>query len=246
MLEGQLDRFVMLDDETHEMYNRMKLMVNKTRAYGSKKWTNKIIAQRLLRAYTIRDTALVSIIISGPNLKRMTPKDILARIINHELILEEARYVKNLSKGIVSTKKDVIALKDSKKSKKKQIQVESSSEEDQDEDEEDEEEYDKGEMTLFIKKFNKYISKRRHFKGDKKEKTRSKWVCYNCSKNGLFISQCLMRGKMKIMIRKRRRTRDTRKIRNSQRRSLMDKLMLVKNRTQMLRVPSQKAMTWQP
>jgi hypothetical protein len=190
MLEGQLDRFVMLDDETHEMYNRMKLMVNKTRAYGSKKWTNKIIAQRLLRAYTIRDTALVSIIISGPNLKRMTPKDILARIINHELILEEARYVKNLSKGIVSTKKDVIALKDSKKSKKKQIQVESSSEEDQDEDEEDEKEYDKGEMTLFIKKFNKYISKRRHFKGDKKEKTRSKWVCYNCSKNGLFISQC--------------------------------------------------------
>jgi hypothetical protein len=35
------------------------------------------------------------------------------------LLLEEARYVKNLSKGIVSTKKDVVALKDSKKSKEK-------------------------------------------------------------------------------------------------------------------------------
>jgi hypothetical protein len=45
MLEGQLDRFVMLDDETsQEMYNRMKLMVNKVRAYGSKKWTNKLMA----------------------------------------------------------------------------------------------------------------------------------------------------------------------------------------------------------
>jgi hypothetical protein len=45
----------------------------------------------------------------------MTPNDILARIINHELLLEEARYVKNLSKGIVSTKKDGVALKVSKK-----------------------------------------------------------------------------------------------------------------------------------
>jgi hypothetical protein len=148
MLEGQLVRFVMLDDETpQEMYNYMKLMVNNVRAYGSKKWTNKLMAQRLLGASTIRVTTLVSIIRSDPNLKSMKPEDILARIINHELLLEEARYVKNLSKGIVSTKKDVVALKASKKSKKKQIQVESSSEEEQDEDEEDEEkEYDEEEM----------------------------------------------------------------------------------------------------
>jgi hypothetical protein len=49
MLEVQLDQFVMLYDETpQEMYNRMKLMVNKERAYGSKKWANKLMAQRLL------------------------------------------------------------------------------------------------------------------------------------------------------------------------------------------------------
>jgi hypothetical protein len=102
MLEGQLDRFVMLDDETpQEMYNHMKLMVNKVRAYGSKKWTNKLTAQRLIRAYTIRDTTLVSIIRGDPNLKRMTPEDVLVRIINDELLLEEAKYVKNLSMGIV-------------------------------------------------------------------------------------------------------------------------------------------------
>jgi hypothetical protein len=48
----------------------------------------------------------------------------------------------------------------------------SSGEEEQDEDDEDEKkEYDEEEMALFIKKFNKYISKRRPFKGDKKEKT---------------------------------------------------------------------------
>jgi hypothetical protein len=45
MLQGQLDRFVMLDDETpQEMYNHMKLMANKVRAYGSKKWTSKLMA----------------------------------------------------------------------------------------------------------------------------------------------------------------------------------------------------------
>jgi hypothetical protein len=137
MLEGKLDWFVMLDDETpQEMYNRMKLMVNKVKAYGSKRCTHKLMAHRLLRSYTIRDTTLVSIIRSDPNHTKMKPKDILGRIINHALLLEEARYVKNLSKGIVSTKKDVVALKASKKSKKKQIQVESSSEEEQDEDEE--------------------------------------------------------------------------------------------------------------
>jgi hypothetical protein len=38
MLEGQLDRFVMLDDETpQEMHNHMKRLVNKVRAYGSKR-----------------------------------------------------------------------------------------------------------------------------------------------------------------------------------------------------------------
>jgi hypothetical protein len=53
-----------------------------------------------------------------------------------------------------------------------------------------------------------------------------------------------MRGKMKTMIR--RRTRATRKTRNLQRRSLMGKLMLVKNGTQVMRVLSQKVVTWQP
>jgi hypothetical protein len=47
--------------------------------------------------------------------------------------------------------------------------MESPSEEENDE---DEKEYDKKEMTLFIKKFNKFISKRRSSKGDRKEKPR--------------------------------------------------------------------------
>jgi hypothetical protein len=45
-------------------------------------------------------------------------------------------------------------------------------------------------VTLFIKKVNKFIKKRRPYKGGRKEKPRSKRVCYNCCKNGRFIAQC--------------------------------------------------------
>jgi hypothetical protein len=45
-------------------------------------------------------------------------------------------------------------------------------------------------VALFIKKFNKFIKKRRPYKGDRREKPRSKRVCYNCEENGHFIAQC--------------------------------------------------------
>jgi hypothetical protein len=88
------------------------------------------MVKRLLRAYTIGDTTLVSIIRGDPILRRMTPEDVLARIINHGLLLEEAKYVKNLSKGIVSTKKEHRS-QGKKEKQEKQIPVESSSEEEQ-------------------------------------------------------------------------------------------------------------------
>jgi hypothetical protein len=43
---------------------------------------------------------------------------------------------------------------------------------------------------LFIKKFNKFIKKRRPYKGERKEKSMSKRVCYNYDKNWHFIAQC--------------------------------------------------------
>jgi hypothetical protein len=55
-----------------------------------------------------------------------------------------------------------------------------------------------------------------------------------------------MRGKIRTLTRKRRKTRATKRTKNSQRRSHMDKLMLVKNGTQVMRVLSQKVMTWKP
>jgi hypothetical protein len=49
LIEGQLDRFVMLDDEyPQEMYNRLKNLVNKVRAYGPRRWSDRRVIDRML------------------------------------------------------------------------------------------------------------------------------------------------------------------------------------------------------
>jgi hypothetical protein len=115
--------------------------------------------------------------------------DVLGRIINHEIYIKEANHIKNLYKGVTTTKKQKIALKASKKSKNKQVVVEASSEE---EEEEDSSECDTEEMTLFMRKFKKYMNKKKFSKGDKKFniKSTTKIICYNCGKHGYFIANC--------------------------------------------------------
>jgi protein-arginine kinase activator protein McsA len=91
-------------------------------------------------------------------------------------------------------------------------------------------------MALFTKKFNKFIKRRRPYKGERKENPRSKRVCHNCGKNGHFIANEHMRGSKKTMTKKRSLIKATRKTRNILRRSLMIKLILAKNGTQVMRV----------
>jgi hypothetical protein len=49
LIEGQLDRFVMLDDESpREMYDKLKKLVHKVRAYGSRRWGEQTVIDRML------------------------------------------------------------------------------------------------------------------------------------------------------------------------------------------------------
>jgi hypothetical protein len=154
MLEGQLNRFIMFDDETpQDMFNHLKKMVNKVKALGSKKWTDRMLTERLMRAYTPMNYKVVALICQKPAYKRMTSDDVLGWIINHEMHIEEANHIKNLYKGVSTSKKQDIALKARNKSKKKQILIASpSEEEEEDDDDDDEKEYDLDETALFIKK----------------------------------------------------------------------------------------------
>jgi hypothetical protein len=59
----------------------------------------------MLRAYAVKDTTVIYLIQQDPTFKKMTPDDVLGKIINHEMLIQEAQLVKNLSKGIISSKK---------------------------------------------------------------------------------------------------------------------------------------------
>jgi hypothetical protein len=180
MLEDQLNYFIMYDDETpHEMFNRLKKLVNKARAIRSKKWTDHILMERLMMTYTPMNYNIVALVRQDSAYKKMTSDDVFRRIMNHEMNIQETNNIKNLYKGVLTFKKQDIALK-ANKSKKKKVLIESLSEE---EEEESEREYDEDEMTLFIKKFNKFIKKRIPYKGERKVKPRSKRVCYNYGKS---------------------------------------------------------------
>jgi hypothetical protein len=76
----------MYDDETpHEMFNRLKKLVNKARALGSKKWTNRMLMERLMMAYTPINYNVMALICQDPAYKKMTSDDVLERIMNHEM-----------------------------------------------------------------------------------------------------------------------------------------------------------------
>jgi hypothetical protein len=78
MLEGQLNRFIMYDDEmTHEMFNRLMKLVNKARALGSKKWTDHMLMERLMMAYTPMNYNVVALIRQDLAYKKMTSDDML-------------------------------------------------------------------------------------------------------------------------------------------------------------------------
>jgi hypothetical protein len=68
----------MYDNETpHEMFNWLKKLVNKARSLGSKKWTDRMLTERLMMAYTHMNYNVVFLIRQDPIYKKMTSDDVL-------------------------------------------------------------------------------------------------------------------------------------------------------------------------
>jgi uncharacterized protein (UPF0297 family) len=59
----------------------------------------------MMKAYTPMNNNVVALIHQDPAYKRMSSDDVFVRIMNHEIYIEEVNYIKNLSKGITSTRK---------------------------------------------------------------------------------------------------------------------------------------------
>jgi hypothetical protein len=58
-----------------------------------------------MRAYTPMNYNMVALIHQDPTYKKMTSDDVLGMIINHEMYIEEANHIKNLYKGVSTSKK---------------------------------------------------------------------------------------------------------------------------------------------
>jgi hypothetical protein len=72
-----------------------KKLVNKVRGYSSRRCGDWRVIDRTLRAYAVKDTTGISLIQQDSTFKKMTPDDVLGKIINHEILVEEANLVKN-------------------------------------------------------------------------------------------------------------------------------------------------------
>jgi hypothetical protein len=133
-----------------------RLSINKLWSIGSNKWNGHEVVKRMLWPFLVRNTVLCTLIREALNYRKVTLEEVLGKIINHD-IMEEAKYMKNLSKGIITTTKPKeIALKASNKHKAKVIKKETPSE-----DEEEESSLDEKEMALFIRSFKQIMKGRK-------------------------------------------------------------------------------------
>jgi hypothetical protein len=90
----------MYDDETpHEMFNQLKKVVNKARALGSKKWTDRMLMKRLMMAYTPMNYNVVALICQEATYKKMSSDEVFGMILNHEMNIQKANDIKNLYKA---------------------------------------------------------------------------------------------------------------------------------------------------
>jgi hypothetical protein len=94
LVEGELGRFAMIrGEEPTQTYNRLKTLVNNIRIYGSTRWKDHDVVRLMLRSFTVIDPHLVNLICDTSRYTKMTPEEILEKIVSGRMMVKEARYV---------------------------------------------------------------------------------------------------------------------------------------------------------
>jgi len=146
------------------MYNRLNKIVNKIRALGGEKWSDRDVVDKILVAYMARDVNLPTLIREKRGFKRFTPADVIGRIELQLITVNEAKLTQEISKLHEQLEKNNgVALKASQMNNGKITLGSTSSkmkESDSDDDDDD--------MPLFIKRFNKVMKKNGYFNKNNK------------------------------------------------------------------------------
>jgi hypothetical protein len=100
LVEGELGRFtIKRGEEPTEMYNRLKILVNKIQSYGSIRWTDHDVARLMLGSFIVIDPHLVNLIRENPRYTKMLLEEILGKFVNGRMMVKEARYVDDITNG---------------------------------------------------------------------------------------------------------------------------------------------------
>jgi hypothetical protein len=100
LVEGELGRFAMIrGEELTQTYNRLKTLINKIRSYESTRWTDHDVVRLMLRSFTVIDPHLVNLIRENPRYTKMTPVEILGKLVSGRMMVKEARYVDDALNG---------------------------------------------------------------------------------------------------------------------------------------------------
>jgi hypothetical protein len=67
--------------------------------------TPTMLTERLMMVYTPMNYGVVTLIHQDPTYKKMASNDVLGRIMNHGMNIQEANNIKNLYKGVSTSKK---------------------------------------------------------------------------------------------------------------------------------------------
>jgi hypothetical protein len=178
LVEGELGRFAMIrGEEPTQTYNRLKTLVNKIRSYRSTRWTDHDVVRLMLRSFTVIDPHLVNLIRENPRYTKMTPEEILEKIVSRRMMVKEARYVDDALNGPLPLHEpQPVALKATSSKEalpSKVAQVEAAG-------------LNEDEMALIIKRFKTALQGRKEYHN--KNKSRGKRSFFKCSKSSHFIA----------------------------------------------------------
>jgi hypothetical protein len=182
VIEGELGWFAMKRGEgPHEIYNRLKSLVNQVRNYGSKRWTDHEVIRLMLRSFTIFNANLISLVREIHRYTKLSPEEVLGKFVSHQMMVKDTKYINDIANGsLPSTVPQVVAFKatdDKEAFPSKVAQFEATDLNDE-------------EMALVINRFKNTL--KRHKDYNNKNKSKGKHACFKCSKSSHIIANCLI------------------------------------------------------
>jgi hypothetical protein len=179
MCKGKFEQFIMKEDESvSDMFNRLNEIVNELKGLGFDV-SDVDFTHKFLRSLPEKYETIVTMLVRS-DLSTTSPTEVLGEILTQDILKKSQADVISLAKKV---KNESIALK-AKSSKA--IEKEDS------DGEENESESD-GDMTLFVKKFNKFMKKKRGQPRRGQTSRRNAFndrKCFECGETGHIAMNC--------------------------------------------------------